>query len=175
MYHKDSKAAGTAEVIISKQRNGPTDTAILTYLRQYTRFENFVAEAGYVEESEYLRAGLGAAFEPQGIFAVSCAKVLPMALTKNNVLTPGKSPLYERDFHKWLVEQAQALREGNLRDLDTENLAEEIEDMGRSENRAMLSQLARLMAHLLKWSVQKERRRRNKRLENSWRGSIAGA
>ena len=52
MYHKDSKAAGTAEVIISKQRNGPTDTAILTYLRQFTRFENFVPEAGYVE-SEY--------------------------------------------------------------------------------------------------------------------------
>ncbi len=49
MYHKDSKAAGTAEVIIAKQRNGPTDTAILTYLSQYTRFENYVAEAGYVE------------------------------------------------------------------------------------------------------------------------------
>jgi replicative DNA helicase len=49
MYHKDSKAAGTAEVIVAKQRNGPTDTAILTYLRQFTRFENFVAEAGYVE------------------------------------------------------------------------------------------------------------------------------
>jgi replicative DNA helicase len=49
MYHKDSKAAGTAEVIVSKQRNGPTDTAILTYLTQYTRFENYVAEAGYVE------------------------------------------------------------------------------------------------------------------------------
>jgi len=49
MYHKDSKAAGTAEVIIAKQRNGPTDTAILTYLSQFTRFENYVAEAGYVE------------------------------------------------------------------------------------------------------------------------------
>jgi replicative DNA helicase len=46
MYHKDSKVAGTAEVIIAKQRNGPTDTAILTYLNQYTRFENFVAGAG---------------------------------------------------------------------------------------------------------------------------------
>jgi replicative DNA helicase len=43
MYHKDSKAAGTAEVIIAKQRNGPTDVAILTYLGQYTRFEDHVA------------------------------------------------------------------------------------------------------------------------------------
>jgi len=49
MYHKDSKAAGTAEIIIAKQRNGPTDTAILTYLNQFTRFENYEAVAGYVE------------------------------------------------------------------------------------------------------------------------------
>jgi len=31
---------GTAEVIIGKQRNGPTDTVRLTYIKQYTRFEN---------------------------------------------------------------------------------------------------------------------------------------
>ncbi len=98
-----------------------------------------------------------------------------MALPKNNILPEEAVPLYERDFHKWLNEQARMLRDGNLTALDTENLAEEIEDMGRSEKRAMLSQLARLMAHLLKWSAQKERRRRNKRSENSWRGSIAGA
>ena len=48
VYHKDSKAAGTAEVIIAKQRNGPTDTAILTYLKQYTRFEDYVAESDYI-------------------------------------------------------------------------------------------------------------------------------
>ena len=98
-----------------------------------------------------------------------------MALTKNNMLSEGSVPLYERDFYKWLSEQARALREGKLTALDAENLAEEIEDMGRSEKRAVLSHLARLITHLLKWSVQKERRRRDKWSENSWRGSIGAA
>jgi hypothetical protein len=98
-----------------------------------------------------------------------------MALPKNDVFSAEAVPLYERDFHKWLIEQARALREGKLTALDAENLAEEIEDMGRSEKRAVLSQLARLITHLLKWSVQKDLRRRNKRSENSWRGSIGGA
>lgn len=52
MYHKDSKAAGTAEVIVAKQRNGPTDTAVLTFLREYTRFENYTPETGYAEEAD---------------------------------------------------------------------------------------------------------------------------
>jgi len=49
---KDSKVPGTAEVIIAKQRNGPTDTAVLTFLREYTRFENYTPEVGYAEEAE---------------------------------------------------------------------------------------------------------------------------
>lgn len=44
MYHRDSKEPGVAEVIVAKQRNGPTDTAKLTYLSQYTRFENYISE-----------------------------------------------------------------------------------------------------------------------------------
>src|SRR5438067_250355 len=44
MYHKDSKEPGVAEVIIAKQRNGPTGTAKLTYLSQFTRFENYASE-----------------------------------------------------------------------------------------------------------------------------------
>jgi replicative DNA helicase len=44
MYHRDSKEPGVAEIIISKQRNGPTGTAKLTYLSQYTRFENYAPE-----------------------------------------------------------------------------------------------------------------------------------
>jgi replicative DNA helicase len=52
MYHRDSKEPGVAEIIISKQRNGPTGTAKLTYLNQYTRFENYAPEAGYFEDAE---------------------------------------------------------------------------------------------------------------------------
>lgn len=38
---KDSKEPGVAEIIVAKQRNGPTDTVKLTYLKQFTRFENY--------------------------------------------------------------------------------------------------------------------------------------
>jgi replicative DNA helicase len=45
---KDSKEPGVAEVIVAKQRNGPTDTVKLTYVNQYTRFENYApADSAY--------------------------------------------------------------------------------------------------------------------------------
>jgi replicative DNA helicase len=40
MYSKESNDTGVAEVIIGKQRNGPTGTAKLAYIKSYTRFEN---------------------------------------------------------------------------------------------------------------------------------------
>lgn len=51
MYHRDTKEPGVAEIIIAKQRNGPTDTAKLTYLNQYTRFENYSPVADVFEDS----------------------------------------------------------------------------------------------------------------------------
>jgi len=42
VYNPDSPDKGTAEIIIGKQRNGPTGTVRLTFLGEYTRFENFV-------------------------------------------------------------------------------------------------------------------------------------
>ncbi len=44
VYNKDSNDKGTAEIIISKQRNGPIGTVRLTFLGQYSRFENYSAE-----------------------------------------------------------------------------------------------------------------------------------
>jgi replicative DNA helicase len=41
VYNEDSPDKGIAEVIIGKQRNGPLGTVRLTFLGQYTRFENF--------------------------------------------------------------------------------------------------------------------------------------
>ncbi|MBF0187292.1 MAG: replicative DNA helicase [Magnetococcales bacterium] len=48
-YYKqeDTSLHGKAELIVSKQRNGPTGTVNLTFLHQYTRFENFTSIADY--------------------------------------------------------------------------------------------------------------------------------
>ncbi|PXX96302.1 DUF29 domain-containing protein [Halomonas sp. LBP4] len=76
---------------------------------------------------------------------------------------------YDQDAYAWALEQAALLRSGKLDQLDIEHLAEEIESMGKSERRALISQLARLLMHLLKWDHQPERRSR------SWRLSIQDA
>jgi len=52
MYHRDSKEPGVAEIIIAKQRNGPTGTAKLTYLTQFTRFENYAPEEDAFSDAE---------------------------------------------------------------------------------------------------------------------------
>jgi len=41
VYNEDSEAKGTAEIIVGKQRNGPIGTTRLTFLGEYTRFENY--------------------------------------------------------------------------------------------------------------------------------------
>lgn len=58
--------------------------------------------------------------------------------------------LYERDFHAWLENQTGALKAGDANALDWPNLAEEIESMGKSQRRELLSRLTTLIAHLLK-------------------------
>lgn len=65
---------------------------------------------------------------------------------------------YETDVVAWANEQARLLRSGQLSALDTENLAEEVEAMGRSERRELESRMAVLLAHLLKWKYQPGRR-----------------
>ncbi|MEK7758422.1 MAG: DnaB-like helicase C-terminal domain-containing protein, partial [Pseudomonadota bacterium] len=48
VYNEDSQDKGTAEIIIGKQRNGPTGKVKLTFLGEYTRFENYI-NTGYGE------------------------------------------------------------------------------------------------------------------------------
>ena len=59
--------------------------------------------------------------------------------------------LYERDVYAWAREQAALLRAGQLSDADILNIAEEIESMGRSEKRELVSRLTVLLLQLLKW------------------------
>ena len=60
--------------------------------------------------------------------------------------------LYDQDFYAWTQEQAATLRahfQGDNR-LDVEHLAEEVEDLGKSELKALESQVVNILAHLLK-------------------------
>jgi hypothetical protein len=80
-----------------------------------------------------------------------------------------ESHLYERDFYAWANEQAALLRAGRLSDADILHIAEEIESMGKTEKRELVSRLTVLLLHLLKWQVQPARR------GASWRVSIQNA
>lgn len=62
--------------------------------------------------------------------------------------------LYHSDFHAWARQQADLLRTRHLSAADIDNIAEEIESMGRSEQRALEALLADLMVALLKWRYQ---------------------
>ena len=73
---------------------------------------------------------------------------------------------YDADVVAWAIEQASLLRTGRLSDLDIEHIAEEIEDVGKSEQRELAGRMAVLLAHLLKWEYQPERR------GSSWEDTI---
>jgi Domain of unknown function DUF29 len=77
-----------------------------------------------------------------------------------------KQSLYERDYYTWALEQARALREHRLEDLDWENVADEVESLAKTERRELRNRLEVLLEHLLKWQLRPQRRGR------SWRATI---
>lgn len=66
---------------------------------------------------------------------------------------------YETDYALWCAEQGLLLRAGRFDALDRENLAEEIESLGRSDKREVKSRFEVLLRHLLKWEFQPEKRK----------------
>lgn len=76
------------------------------------------------------------------------------------------SPGYDTDFCAWSAEQGRRLRLLRIPGLDSENLAEEIESLGRSDRRELASRIAILLTHLLKWQAQPELAGR------SWRSTL---
>jgi hypothetical protein len=79
------------------------------------------------------------------------------------------STAYHEDFFTWTQEQAAYLKQGRFDLLDLEHLAEEVIDMGKSEQRELASRLAVIITHLLKLQIQIQRTPTN---EKSWRRSI---
>ena len=76
------------------------------------------------------------------------------------------SNTYESDFYAWAMEQAALLRARRFDAADVDNIAEEIESMGRSERRELVNRLSALLLHLLKWRFQPGFR------SPSWRSTI---
>jgi len=92
---------------------------------------------------------------------------------KTGAAPDAQAELYERDYYAWILDQVRALRERRTGEIDWENVAEEIEDLGKSEKRALESQLARLVEHLLKFRhAPAATRRRN---QQGWDISIEDA
>ncbi|MBX9258883.1 DUF29 domain-containing protein [Desmonostoc muscorum CCALA 125] len=80
--------------------------------------------------------------------------------------TTSGSDLYEQDFYLWIQTTAELLKQKNFTQLDLENLIEEIQTMGRSEKKALRSNLEVVLMHLLKYNYQAEKR------SGSWRATI---
>ncbi|MBG1264105.1 DUF29 domain-containing protein [Nostoc commune] len=76
------------------------------------------------------------------------------------------SQLYETDFYGWTQQQANLLKAQQWNQLDTINLIEEIETLGRRERQELRNRLGVLLGHLLKWQFQPEKR------SNSWLSTI---
>ena len=68
---------------------------------------------------------------------------------------------YARDVYTWSQEQAQLIRNGRWDVIDRDNVAEEIESVGRTEFSKLESAMRILMIHMLKWDYQPERRSRS--------------
>jgi hypothetical protein len=65
---------------------------------------------------------------------------------------------YSQDIVAWAQEQAGFIRAGRFDLLDIEHIADEIDDVGKSEARELTSRMSVLIAHLLKYQYQPERR-----------------
>ena len=69
--------------------------------------------------------------------------------------------LYDEDFYAWTQQQAQMIASGDWKSIDRPNLVEEIESLGKQQRQEMRNRLGILLAHLLKWEYQSQKRSRS--------------
>jgi hypothetical protein len=87
--------------------------------------------------------------------------------TTGQVLGPPTAPDkpagadYDNDFYSWSLEQARLVREEQWTQIDRENVAEEIESLGREQFNKLESAFRVLLMHMLKWDHQPKRRSRS--------------
>ncbi|MGA7952859.1 MAG: DUF29 domain-containing protein, partial [Gloeobacterales cyanobacterium] len=66
--------------------------------------------------------------------------------------------LYDQDFYAWTQQQVELLKTGQWKQVDIENLIEEIESLGKQQRQELRNRLEVLLGHLLKWRYQPEDR-----------------
>ncbi|MFN6153671.1 MAG: DUF29 domain-containing protein [Dolichospermum sp.] len=74
--------------------------------------------------------------------------------------------LYETDFNLWIEQTVNQLKNGQIQDLDIENLIEEVQSMGSNDKREIKSRLIVLIMHLLKYKYQPKKKTK------SWTSTI---
>lgn len=81
---------------------------------------------------------------------------------------------YEKDFHQWIEQHIQILRENRFNELDVDHLIDELEGMAGRDRNELVSRLKILIAHLLKWQFQLKQLNElwEKFKGSSWRQSI---
>ncbi|MBN3873663.1 DUF29 domain-containing protein [Nostoc sp. JL33] len=84
-------------------------------------------------------------------------------------IQPSTQTLYDQDYYLWLRTTINQLRTNQFLSVDLDNLIEELEDMGRSQKRAIEILLIKLLEHLLKLKCWDEERERN---QGHWKGEI---
>ena len=82
-------------------------------------------------------------------------------LTDDQQLLPTPTLEEPGDVYRWAMEQADHVRAGRFHLLDREHLADEIEDVARSEFRSLVSNLEIVLTHILKWNHQPTMRTRS--------------
>ena len=74
--------------------------------------------------------------------------------------------LYDLDYVSWIDQQIALLREGRLSEVDAENVAEEVSDMGKAQSYRLQGSVKILVMHTLRWDQQAEHR------SAAWEGTI---
>lgn len=77
--------------------------------------------------------------------------------------------LYDQDFQLWIEQTIKQLENSDFEQLDRQHLIEELLDLGKSEKRALESNLMILLAHLLKLKVQANA---PEMMQQSWLNSV---
>ena len=86
-----------------------------------------------------------------------------MGLEQEILMDSNLKQLHESDFNLWVEQIKEAIQNRDFENMDWDNLLDEIDDIGKSEKRALDSYMQRLIEHILKlkyWDVERERCRK---------------